>query len=139
MAHGLRLQSVMAGRNGGQRYEAAGHIVFKVRKQRQMDVGTSLAFSFLCSPRPQSIERQCSHRECCFPTSLTSIPKLPQNTCPEFYLLDNCKSCRGFSQYFPLTRLYSSWNRRNFNKGSLRQGQQENWSLDHVCNFPLFV
>lgn len=65
------LQSIVMGKAWRQEREAAGHVASTVRKQREMDAGAQLAFSFLfrvgfpTSVNPDSLtglSRGLSHR-----------------------------------------------------------------------------
>jgi hypothetical protein len=53
VAHNLRV--FVVGKGGWQSLEAAAHTASIVRKQRGMNAGTQLPFSFLFSPGPQAM------------------------------------------------------------------------------------
>lgn len=49
------VESVIVGKAWWQERQAAGHVASTVRKQKEMDVGAQLTFSFLFGPGTQSM------------------------------------------------------------------------------------
>lgn len=58
LAHSLGVQSIMAEKARLQEREAAAHTAQAVRKQREMNAGAQLAFSFFLDLRP--MEQCCN-------------------------------------------------------------------------------
>lgn len=59
LVHSLRAWSIMAEKEWYQEYGVVGNIVPIVKKQREMNYGVKLAFSFLLSLGPHSMESDC--------------------------------------------------------------------------------
>lgn len=55
LVHASKAQSTMVGKSWCQEHRTAGHVISTVRKQREMDAGTWLAFSFVFSTGSQPI------------------------------------------------------------------------------------